>query len=77
MFSGRGSFIHGLGFPSGSVVKNLPAMQETWTGTEEPGGLGYGVTREGHNLATKPPPPPNKQERKLLLYQKYNFLTTE
>ena len=20
----------GLGFPSGSVVKNLPAMQETW-----------------------------------------------
>ena len=37
----------------------------------------YGVTREGRNLATKPPPPPNKKERKLLLYQEYNFLTTE
>ena len=70
-----------MAFLIAQLVKNPPAMQETWVrslgweypsekematdssilalsipGTEEPSGATvHGITRVGHNLATKPP----------------------
>ena len=47
---------HSEGFPSGSEIKNLPAMQETWVrslGQEEP--LEKGVATHSSTLAWQIP----------------------
>ena len=38
------SMCHGMGFPGGSVIKNLPAMQEIWVPS-----LGQGRSPGGEN----------------------------